>query len=178
MSVDGAGTDDEQVTLDDVLVPPDLVVTASATDGRPNALTAGFVWFQLLATGGCLGAASALVERVLPDERVSESERVGLLVEVEGAMSAAEGIARRIDDDGPDESTLVQALYVRYSVQDTLSRLVPHTIELLGHLDTTTSDEVARLADRANKLAQHAPARKTTTGPLAAYLADGPLTLT
>ncbi|MER6146093.1 acyl-CoA dehydrogenase [Streptomyces sparsogenes] len=141
MSVDGAGTDGERVTLDDVLVAPELVVTASSSpNGRPDTLAAGFVWFRLLATVGCLGAASTLVERVLRDDRVSESERVGLLVEAEGAMSAAEGVARRIDDDGPDESTLAHALYVRYSVQDTLSRIVPRTIELLGDRDTTTSD--------------------------------------
>ncbi|WP_171166543.1 acyl-CoA/acyl-ACP dehydrogenase [Streptomyces sp. I05A-00742] len=177
VSVDGAGTDDERVTLDDVLVAPELVVTASAADGRPDPLTAGFAWFQLLATGGCLGAASALVERVLRDDRVPESERVGLLVEVEGAMSAAEGIARHLDDDGPDESTLAHALYVRYSVQDALSRIVPRTVELLGGLGTTASDEVARLADRANALERHPAARKPMTGPLAAYLAGGPLAL-
>ncbi|MEV6039117.1 hypothetical protein AB0L65_48800 [Nonomuraea sp. NPDC052116] len=90
VSVGGAGVDSEQVTLDDVLVPPELLVQASAPDGRPEVmLAAGFAWFQLLMTGGYLGAASALVERVLLDNRVPESERVRLLVEAEGVMSAA-----------------------------------------------------------------------------------------
>ncbi|GHG78678.1 acyl-CoA dehydrogenase [Streptomyces griseocarneus] len=177
LSIDGAGTDGERVTLHDVLVPPELLVTTPAPDGQPDPLTAGFAWFQLLTTGGCLGAADAMVERVLRDDRVPESERVGLLVEVEGAMSAAQGVARRIDDGDTDESTLAHALYVRYSVQDTLSRVVPRAVELLGDLDSTTSDEVSRLAGCANGLALHPPARDTMTGALVAYLIDGPLTI-
>ncbi|MFF5213082.1 hypothetical protein [Streptosporangium sp. NPDC000396] len=178
VSVGGAGADSEQVTLDDALVPPDLLVQASAPDARPEVmLTAGFAWFQLLMTGSYLGAASALVERVLLDTRVPESERVGLLVEAEGAMSAAEGVARRIDDGGPDESTLADSLYVRYCVQDTLSRVVPRAVELLGGLDSLASEEVGHLATCANGLDLHPPARQGMTGPLAAYLGDGPLTI-
>ncbi|MEV4364299.1 hypothetical protein [Nonomuraea sp. NPDC049625] len=178
VSVGGAGADSEQVTLDDVLVPPELLVQASAPDGRPEVmLTAGFAWFQLLMTGSYLGAAGALVERVLLDNRVPESERVQLLVEAEGVMSAAEGVARRIDDGDPDESTLADSLYVRYCVQDTLSRVVPRAVELLGDLDSMASDEVGHLATYANGLDLHPPARDRMTGPLAAYLADGPLTI-
>ncbi|MGW6504131.1 hypothetical protein [Nonomuraea angiospora] len=80
---------------------PDLLVQASAPEVQPEVmLTAGFAWFQLLMTGSYLGAAGALVERVLLNNRVPESERIGLLVEAEGAMAAAEGVARRIDDGG------------------------------------------------------------------------------
>ncbi|MER6006362.1 hypothetical protein ABT120_48005 [Nonomuraea angiospora] len=178
VSVGGAGADSEQVTLDDVLVPPELLVQASAPDGRPEVmLAAGFAWFQLLMTGSYLGAASALVERVLLNNRVPESERVQLLIEAEGAMSAAEGVARRIDDGDPDESTLADSLYVRYCVQDTLSRVVPCAVELLGDLDSMASDEVGHLATYANGLDLHPPTRDRMTGPLAAYLVDGPLTI-
>ncbi|MGW5687799.1 hypothetical protein [Nonomuraea sp. NPDC003754] len=178
LTVSGAGAGSEQVTLDDVLVAPELLVRTSDLDGQLDVLlTAGFAWFQLLMTGSYLGAASALVERVLLDNRVPESERVRLLVETEGAMSAAEGVARRIDDGGPDESTLADSLYVRYCVQDALSRMVPRAVELLADLDSTGSDEVGYLATFANGLALHPPARSQMTGPLAAYLVDGPLTI-
>ncbi|WP_030685606.1 acyl-CoA/acyl-ACP dehydrogenase [Streptomyces sp. NRRL B-1347] len=174
----GAKAGSQQVTLQDVLVAPELLVRSSDLDGQLGALlTAGFAWFQLLMTGSCLGAASALIERVLLDNRVPESERVQLLVEAEGAMSAAEGIARRIDDGAPDESTLAQSLYVRYGVQDTLSRVVPRAVELLGDHKSTASEEADYLATCANKLALHPPTRSRMTGPLAAYLVDGPLTL-
>ncbi|MFI7640515.1 hypothetical protein [Nonomuraea sp. NPDC049400] len=178
VSVGGTGAESEQVTLDDVLLPPELLVRTSDLDGQLDVLlTAGFAWYQLLMTGSHLGAASALVERVLLDQRVPESERVQLLVETEGAMSAAEGVARRIDDSGPDESTLAHSLYVRYCVQDALSRIVPHAVELLGDLNSTASEEVGHLTTCANGLALHPPARPQMTGPLAAYLVDGPLTI-
>ncbi|MGW4476796.1 hypothetical protein ACWENQ_44695 [Nonomuraea sp. NPDC004354] len=109
--------------------------------------------------------------------RVPESERVRLLVETEGAMSAAEGVARRIDDGGPDESTLADSLYIRYGVQDALSRVAPRAVELLADLDSTASGEVGYLATCANGLTLHPPARSQMTGPLAAYLVDGRLTI-
>ncbi|MER5623984.1 hypothetical protein ABT061_23400 [Streptosporangium sp. NPDC002544] len=181
LSVGGAGAESEQVTLDGVTVSKQQAVPW-APDAQPDAqpdvmLTAGFAWFQLLMTGSYLGAASTLVERVLLDNRVPESERVQLLMEVEDAMSAAEGVARRIDDGDPAESTLADSLYIRYCVQDTLSRVVPRAVELLGHLDSTASDEVGYLATFANGLALQPPTRSQTTGPLAAYLDDGPLTI-
>ncbi|MGW0065306.1 hypothetical protein ACWDTT_36025 [Streptosporangium sandarakinum] len=178
MSVGGAGAGSEQVTLDNALVEPDWLVRASAPEGQPEViLTAGFAWFQLLMTGSYLGAVSALVERVLLDNQVPEAEQVGLLVEAEGAMSAAESVARRIDDGSPDESTLAESLYVRYCVQDTLARVVPRAVQLLGDLDSMASTEVGHLAACANGLELHPPARDRMTAPLAAYLGDGPLTI-
>ncbi|MDX2939025.1 acyl-CoA dehydrogenase [Streptomyces ipomoeae] len=178
LSVSGAGAGNEQVTLDDVQVPPEMLVRTADRDGQLDVLlTAGFAWYQLLMTGSYLGAAGALVERVLLNDRVPESERVRLLVETEGAMSAAEGLARRIDDDKLDESTLADSLYVRYCVQDILSRVVPRAVELPGDLNVMASEEVGHLAACANGLILHPPARSQMTSPLAAYLAHGPLTI-
>ncbi|MFE3907501.1 acyl-CoA dehydrogenase [Streptomyces sp. NPDC059153] len=177
---EGVSVDAEsgQVTLDDVVLPPEMLVRSSDLGGQLEArLTSGFSWYQLLMTGSHLGAAGALVERVLLDDRVPESERVRLLVESESAMSAAEGVAHRIDDGGTDESTLADSLYVRYFVQDVLSRVVPRAVELLGHPGSPASDEVGRLADFTNGLALQPLARSRMTGPLVAYLADGPLTI-
>ena len=173
-----SGAESDQVTLTDVLVPPELLLRTSSPAGRLDELqTAGFVWFELLMTGSYLGAASSLVERVLCNERVPESERVRLLVEAEGAMSAAEGIARRIDEGCPDESTLADSLCVRYCVQDTLARIVPRAVELLGGLNFMSSDEVGYLAACTNGLSLHPPSRSRMTSSLAAHLADGPLTI-
>ncbi|GEC08300.1 oxidoreductase [Streptomyces spinoverrucosus] len=94
-----AGAESEQVTLDGVLVPPDLLVRTACPPGeRLDAVQRlGLVWFELLMTGSYLGAASALVERVLLNDRVPESERVALLVAVESAAASVEGLARRVD---------------------------------------------------------------------------------
>lgn len=105
--------------------------TASPSGQRMDAVQiAGFVWFEVLMTGSYLGAASALVEHVLTNDRVPEHERVGLLIEIEGASAAVEAIARRVDAEGPDEATLADSLYVRYCAQDTIARVVPRAVEL------------------------------------------------
>ncbi|MER7399036.1 acyl-CoA dehydrogenase family protein [Streptomyces sp. NPDC000151] len=174
-----AGAESEQVTLTDVLVPPDLLLrTATPAGARLDDLqTAGLVWFQLLMTGSYLGVASALVERVLLNDRVPDHDRVRLLVETEAAMAAAEGIARRVDEGDLGESALAAALYTRYSSQDTIAGIVPRAVELLGGLNFMTSDEVGHLAACANGLALHPPSRARMTGPLADYLADQPLVI-
>ncbi|MBT2409743.1 acyl-CoA/acyl-ACP dehydrogenase [Streptomyces sp. ISL-12] len=176
-----AGAESEQVTLTDVLVPPDLVLrtgTATASGDRLDELqTAGLIWFQVLMTGSYLGVAGALVERVLLNDRVPEHERVRLYVETEAATAAAEGIAHRVDSGDLGESALAQALCTRYGVQDALGRIVPRAVELLGGLNFMTSDEVGYLAATANGLSLHPPSRTRMTGPFAAYLADGPLTI-
>ncbi|MFF4836293.1 acyl-CoA dehydrogenase [Streptomyces sp. NPDC001315] len=174
-----AGAESDQVTLDNVLVPPELMVRTACPAGArlDEVQTIGLVWFELLMTGSYLGAASALVERVLLNDRVPDAERIGLLVAAEGAMAAVEGLARRVDDGTPDESTLADSLYVRYSVQDALARIVPRAVELLGGLNFMTSDEVGYLAACTNGLALHPPSRSRMTQPLSAYLGDAPLTV-
>ncbi|GAA4815885.1 acyl-CoA dehydrogenase family protein [Streptomyces ziwulingensis] len=174
-----AGAESEQVTLTDVVVPAELVLrTATTTGERLDELqTAGLIWFQALMTGSYLGAASALVERVLLNDRIPEHERVRLFMETEAAMATAEGVARRVDAGDLGESALAQALYTRYGVQDALGRIVPRAVELLGGLNFMTSDEVGHLAACAHGLSLHPPARSRMTGPFCAYLADAPLTI-
>ncbi|MEV6960591.1 acyl-CoA dehydrogenase family protein [Streptomyces sp. NPDC051207] len=174
-----AGAESEQVTLTDVRVPPELLLRTSAPAGQrlDELQTAGLIWFQVLMTGSYLGAASALVERVLLNDRVPEHDRVRLYVETEAAATMVEAVARRVDDGDLGEATLTQSLCARYAAQDTIARVVPRAVELLGGLNFMTSDEVGHLAACANGLALHPPSRSRMTGPLAAYMADGPLTL-
>lgn len=174
-----AGAESEQVTLTDVLVPPELLLRTATTSGEQldELQTAGLIWFETLMTGSYLGAASALVERVLLNDRIPEYERVRLFVETEAAMATAECVARRIDAGDLDESALAQALYVRYGVQDAIARVVPRAVELLGGLNFMTSDEVGHLAACANGLSLHPPARSRMTAQFSAYLADRPLAI-
>ncbi|MEU5623420.1 acyl-CoA dehydrogenase family protein [Streptomyces tendae] len=174
-----AGAESEQVTLTDVLVPPELLLRTGTTSGEQldELQTAGLIWFQTLMTGSYLGAASALVERVLLNDRIPEHERVRLFVETEAAMATAEAVARRIDAGDLDESALAQALYVRYGVQDAIARVVPRSVELLGGLNFMTSDEVGHLAACANGLSLHPPSRSRMTAQFSAYLADRPLAI-
>ena len=167
-----AGAESDQVTLDDVLVPEDLVVRPDTTPGQQldDVQTAGFLWFELLMTASYLGAASNLVERVVLNERVTEAERVRLVVEVEAAMGAVENVARQVTVSALNPDLLAEALYVRYAVQDTIARVVPRAIELLGGLNFMSADDIGYLAASVNGLGFHPPARAKMSGPLARYL--------
>jgi alkylation response protein AidB-like acyl-CoA dehydrogenase len=172
-----AGAESDQVTIDDVFVPDELVVRPDTVAGQQldGVQSAGFLWFELLMSASYLGAASALVERVLLNERIPEVERVRLVVELEGAMSAVENIARQVPDAQRDPALLADALFVRYAVQDAIARAVPRAVELLGGLAFISSDEIGYLAAAVNGLGFHPPARGRMAAPLARYLLGGSL---
>jgi alkylation response protein AidB-like acyl-CoA dehydrogenase len=172
-----AGAESEQITLDNVLVPHDLLVRIEvpADQHVDDVQTAGFLWFELLITGSYLGVASALVERVLGNDRVPNIERVRLYVELEGAMQAAENIARRMRETQTDQSLLVDALLARYAAQDAIARAVPRAVELLGGLTFITADDVGYFAAAVNGLGFHPPSRSKMAGPLTRYLGGKPI---
>jgi len=62
-----AAAQSNEVVLDNVAVPEDLVIRSTPEDaGRLDDLqTAGFIWFELLVSSAYTGVASALVSRVL-----------------------------------------------------------------------------------------------------------------
>ncbi|GAB4587108.1 acyl-CoA dehydrogenase [Nocardia sp. IFM 10818] len=166
-----AGAESDQVTIENVLVPSDLVVLTGPADGArlDEIQTMGFVWFELLVTASYLGAATALVERALDMDRVSDSEKLRLIIAVEAAMAAVENIARQVADGQRDQRLLVDALLVRYAVQDAIATVVPRAAELLGGLNFMTADDVGYLAAAVNGLGFHPPARARMAGPLAEY---------
>ena len=127
--------------------------------------------------GSYLGAASALVERVLASGKVSASERLSLLVPIESAMSAAENIARQMADSQNSRRLLVESLLVRYAVQDAMAVVTPKAVELLGGLSFISSDDVAYLAAVVHGLCFHPPARAKMAAPLLDYYAGNPLAI-
>jgi alkylation response protein AidB-like acyl-CoA dehydrogenase len=171
------GAESDQVTVDNVLVPNDLVVPTGPADGAhlDEIQTAGFVWFELLMMGSYLGAATALVERAIAVDRVADSEKLTLVTGVEAAMAAVENIAHQIPDGQRDERLLADALLVRYAVQDAIAAVVPRAVELLGGVNFMTSDDVGYLAAAVNGLSFHPPARAKMAGPLMEYLTGSSL---
>jgi alkylation response protein AidB-like acyl-CoA dehydrogenase len=173
------GAESDQVTINDVLVPAGLVVRTETTAGDrlDDVQNAGFLWFELLMIGSYLGAASALVERVMDAGRAGDCERLGLVVPLEGAMAGAENIARQMAGDPGGERLLTDALLVRYAAQDAIAAVAPRAVELLGGLDFMGSDEVGYLAAAVNGLGLHPPARARMAGPLMDYFAGRPLAI-
>ncbi|MCD9140805.1 acyl-CoA dehydrogenase family protein [Streptomyces albireticuli] len=168
-----AGAESDQVTVTDVLVPHDLVVRTEVPEGEvlDDIQTTGFVWFELLMTASYLGAASALVERLVGNERVPDLERVRLVGELEAAVAAVENVARQTGAALCGQELLVDSLHVRYAAQDTLARVVPRAVELLGGLNFMSSDDIGYLAAAVHGLGLHPPARAKMAAPLARYLA-------
>jgi alkylation response protein AidB-like acyl-CoA dehydrogenase len=173
-----AGAESEAVTLTEVAVEEDLVVSlGSATTPVLDALqTAGFLWFELLISASYLGTASALVERLLHSSGGDVTGRLAAATELEVTMTALEGVARSLaEQDGADECLLTRALLCRYAAQDAINRAVAIAVEQLGGMAFIRSDEVTYFAAASRALAFHPPARTRTAEAIATALTGGEL---
>lgn len=172
-----AGAESDQVALTDVLVREEMLVRTEVEPGQllDDVQTSSFIWFELLMMGSYLGAASALVERVLDNERIPEAERLRLYVDIGGAAQAVENIARQLPERQTSRDLLAESLIARYAVQAAIARVVPTAVELLGGMSFISSDDVAYLSAAVNGLGFHPPSRAKMAGPLLAHLAGAPL---
>ncbi|PNE34660.1 oxidoreductase [Streptomyces eurocidicus] len=174
-----AGAESDEVVLEEVFVPRELVVRTS--EGDPHRLddlqTAGFVWFEMLVSAGYTGAAGALVEAVMAGERGTEDERAGLAVRLEAAIAVLEGAARAVREGLSGEAAVAAVLVARYTVQDALPVVAAQALELLGGLDFVRGPDHARMAGAVRALAFHPPARAGAARPLLRYFGGGPLEL-
>jgi alkylation response protein AidB-like acyl-CoA dehydrogenase len=172
-----AGAESDEVILREVCIPEDAFFPLGGS-GRINPVQdRGFVWFEVLITACYLGMASALAERVWLSARGGAAERVSLAAELEGAMSALEGIAQamRLGEGGNDE--LARVLLVRYSVRAAIDRAAALAVEVLGPAAFMQGPEVSYLHAATAVLALHPPARLGACKRLDAYLAGSPLVL-
>jgi alkylation response protein AidB-like acyl-CoA dehydrogenase len=167
----------------------------------------GFVWFEMLISAAYLGMASGLAERVLLSGRAPCADMARLGVELEGAMFALEGLALAFDrdsggqsgggqsggdsdldsdgnsdldsdgDSGGGEVDLAGALFVRYTVQQTVERAAMTAAALAGGMAFIGSSEVSYLLAACRALTYHPPSFGTMADALAGYLAGAELTL-
>ncbi|MFE9775077.1 acyl-CoA dehydrogenase family protein [Streptomyces sp. NPDC005931] len=175
-----AGAESEEVRLEDVFVPADMVVRAGADD--PHRLddlqSAGFVWFEMLISAGYAGGAMALVEQVLDRERGSAAERAALAVDMEAAVALLEGVARATGLEPGDEESVARVLVARYAVQNALPDIASRALELLGGSDFINNSAPARTGAALRALAFHPPSRAAAAEPLLRYFAGDALVLT
>ncbi len=171
------GSESDEVFLNDVVVPQELVCKVGAVEAFGDLLTTGPLWFQLLISASYLGAASALVERVLLNKRGSAAERMLIVSEVEGAMAALEHIAYSVMLGDTGDATFTRTLFIRYVVQRTIERVTMRAAELLGGIAFIRSGEVAYLLAAARALAFHPPSQSSIAPALDQYLAGQPLVL-
>lgn len=164
------GTESNEVKLNNVYVPEEYIYNMGDPSQLNSILTKTFTWFEILASSAYLGIASALVERALIAKKGVANERVAIVTEVEGAMSALEGIAYSITSGEQGESTVAQALFVRYLVQSTIERVTARATEILGGIAFIKSSEIAYLFASAHALVFHPPSRLSVTSGLDKYL--------
>jgi alkylation response protein AidB-like acyl-CoA dehydrogenase len=161
-----AGAESDEVRLTDVFVPEELVIRTAPDD--PSRLddlqTAGFAWFEMLATAVYVGAASALVEQVVERGRGTITDRALAVTQLEAAAGLVEGAARAIDDGMiGDEAVATVASDM--------------AAELLGGIAFMRSSEIGYLLAAVRALPYHPPSRTATAQPLVDYFSGQPLVL-
>src|SRR5206468_4175369 len=102
-----AGAESDELVLEDVRISNEQLFFPEIEDKLDAVEAGGFLWFELLVSASYLGVASALVERVRICNRGDVTERTQLATEVEGAMSALEGVARAMQTGERGEGILV-----------------------------------------------------------------------
>jgi len=169
------GAESDELSLTDVHVNDDQVFFPEVEESLDAVEAGGFLWFELLVSASYLGVASALAERVLAGGRGNPGERLRLAIDVEGAMAALEGVARAMQTGDRGEAILVQALFVRYSVQQAIERVSALAAELLGGMAFIGSPDVAYLLAASRALAFHPPSRLSVAPALDGYLMGKPM---
>jgi len=166
-----AATESDELILDGVEVPEDMVLTLQGGGQDIHAIEiGGLCWFTLLISASYLGIASGLVERMLVARKGSDYERVIIVQELEGAMSALEGLAARIAEGTLDRDLLSHAQLVKYAVQDAIERATVRAVEVLGGLNFIRNPDVSYLFAASRALAFHPPARSASVPALASAL--------
>lgn len=169
------GTQSEEVVLDRVFVEDGSISRV----GNPKYLnlvqTRCLAWFELLISAAYLGAAASLVRDVLSADRGPVSERVRLLIEIEGSIASLEGIAASLMH-GPDfsDASMARAILARFSVQNAITRIVSLALELLGGTAFVTTAKLAYLAATGSALAFHPPSRTSVSETLARFYRGEP----
>ena len=83
-------------------------------------------------------------------------------------------IAATADDN---EALLARALYTRFATEQGIERVAMSAAAALGGMSFIETPEIAYLLGAIRALAFHPPSRTAAAGPIARYLAGGPLTL-
>jgi alkylation response protein AidB-like acyl-CoA dehydrogenase len=172
-----AAAESDQVTLTDVFVPEALIFYPQDSESMDPIQARGFVWFELLVSASYLGAATNLAERVIARGRGSDEDRAGLAIELEATAAALEQVAAFAVTAGDNDALLARALYARFATERAIERVVMSAAATLGGMSFIESPEIAYLLGATRALAFHPPSRAAAAGPIARYLAGGPLIL-
>jgi alkylation response protein AidB-like acyl-CoA dehydrogenase len=172
-----AGAESDELILNDVIVPHHFVALSRSDDALDPLEELGYLWLQLALSASYVGIGSALVERVLQAKRGEPSDRLGVVVEIESAMSAVEAVARGLSAGEDRAHLLYRALSSRLAVQASLERSAMRCAELLGGMAFIGKGDVSYLLSATRALAFHPPGRWLAAKAFDSYLGGGLLDL-
>ncbi|MFC9834603.1 acyl-CoA dehydrogenase family protein [Rhodococcus sp. NPDC127530] len=164
-----AGAESDEVHLEDVAVPADLVLLNGADDPDGRHEMTGYLWFGMLVTANYLGAASALLERLLAAGKDDYEGYVRAAADVENAMAAIENIARAVDEGERGQDISVRLLFSRIAIRDALVRASAAAVESLGGIAFIKSSDIGYLAAAVHAFAFHPPSRRSVSESLAKF---------
>ena len=172
-----AAAESDQVTLNEVFVPEALIFYPHDGESMDPVQARGFAWFELLISASYLGAATNLAERVIAGAKGTDEDRAGLAIELEAMAAALERAACAATAECDNDALLARALYARFATERAVERAAMAAAAALGGMSFIQSPEIAYLLAAVRALAFHPPSRAAAAGPIARYLAGGPLFL-
>lgn len=164
-----AGAESEEVVLEDVRIPVSLTMIGALDDPDGMHELTGFLWFGILASAGYVGAASALVARLVGHPKVPDGVYTTAAAELETAMSALEAIAVAMDAGERGADVSARLLFVRIALRHALRRAVDAAVTALGGIAFITDPDIAYLQSVVSAFAFHPPSIRETEASLAAY---------
>jgi alkylation response protein AidB-like acyl-CoA dehydrogenase len=169
------GAESEELCLTDVQIADEQLFFPEVEESLDAVEAGGFLWFELLVSASYLGVASALAEKVFTHSRGDVAERMQLAIDLEGAMTALEGVARAMQTGERGEAILVQSLLVRFAVQQAIERVAVRATELLGGMAFIKTPDVSYLYAASRALAFHPPSRLSVASAIDGYLMGKPM---
>lgn len=169
-----AGTESEEVLLENVFVLQQNMFVPGDTADHSDMETGGFIWFQILTSSTYLGVGSALMALVLETGKGSVEGRVKVACELEAAMVALEGVAHSLQSGDRSDHLIAQSLFTRYAIQDALTRVVAQAAEMLGGVAFMSDSTISYLIAAVRCLAFHPPGRSSVSESLDNYLQGQP----
>jgi len=172
------GAESDEVRLENVVVQEKLLSYLGSPGELDVLQSRGFLWFELLISASYLGIAAGLVERAMSSGKGAAAERAQMGIDIIGAVSALEGVARDMSDEGVDNrNELARALFVRYSVQHAIASATLLATEVLGGMTYIRTPEPSYLYAAARCLVFHPPGRLSALTALANSLDGQPLVI-
>ncbi|MBM7416130.1 MULTISPECIES: acyl-CoA dehydrogenase family protein [Nocardiaceae] len=164
-----AGAESEEVVLEDVRVPVSLTMVGALDDPEGMHELTGFLWFGILASAGYIGAATALVERLVGHPKVSDSVYTSAAAELEAAIAGLEAVAAAMDSGERGADLSARLLFCRIALRGALRRAVDAAVTALGGIAFITDPDIAYLQSVVSAFAFHPPSIRETESSLAAY---------